>query len=672
VAKKRVSKTKPQEKGALTFGICFVLFVLTWIVFGQTTGFTFINYDDGLYVYGNPEVTKGLSLHGIAWAFTHVHGGNWHPLTSISHLLDCQLYGLNAGAHHFTNVLLHSIAVVLLFLALEQMTGARWRSAVVAALFAIHPLRAESVAWIAERKDVLSGVFFMLTLLTYVRYARKPSAGRYWVIPCVFALGLMSKPMLVTVPFILLLLDYWPLGRLRNFSFAQTKAGNARNARSVQQLLVEKIPFFILSALSCVATLLAQRGAIATAEQLSIGPRIFNAFLSCVVYLGQMFWPFRLGLFYPFPEYGLLAKGLLSAVLLILISAIVFVFRKTHPYLITGWLWYLGMLVPVIGIVQVGMQAHADRYTYLSQIGLSLALVWGVTDVARSWRHRREILSAAAVVTIVILSITAWIQTSYWADSEKIWGRTLAVAPNSNLAQASFGNALLSKGRAAEAIPYYEKALALRPDDAAGHNTLADALRRSGRLDEAIAQFRTVLELRDRQGDAKKGEAHYNLANALLEKNQIVESIEEYRHAVELEPNNLDYHNNLGNALLRQGLEADAIAEYEKVLTIDPASVAARGNLAWIWATSFNPARRQGFRALDVARQANELSGERDPIILNALAAAYAETGQFTKAVSTAQQALDLASGGNPQLTTLLREEIALFRAGMPYHAPSR
>ena len=672
MAKKKISKAKPQEQGAVSFGICFVLFVITWIVFGQTTGFTFINYDDGLYVYGNPEVTKGLSLHGIGWAFTHVHGGNWHPLTSISHLLDCQFYGLNAGAHHFTNVLLHSIAVVLLFLVLEQMTGARWRSAFVAAFFAIHPLRAESVAWIAERKDVLSGVFFMLTLMAYVRYVRKPSTVHYWTVPCVFALGLMSKPMLVTLPFILLLLDYWPLGRVQKFSLTKAKPGNVHNARSLQQLFVEKIPLFILSALSCIATLVAQTGAIATAEQLSVAARIYNAFVSCVVYLAQMFWPFRLGLFYPYPEHGLLAKGVLSAALLILISVIVFVLRKTHPYLITGWLWYLGMLVPVIGIIQVGLQSHADRYTYLSQIGLSVALVWGVTDVSRSWRHRREILSAAAVLTIVVLSIAAWMQTSYWADSEKIWGHTLAVAPNSNLAQASFGNALLSKGRAADAIPYYEKAIALRPDDAEGHNTLADALRRSGRLDEAIAQFRTVLELRSRQGDAKKAEAHYNLANALLEKNQVIDAIEEYRHAVELEPNNLDYHNNLGNALLRQGLEAEAIDEYEKVLTIDPASVAARGNLAWTLATSFNPARRQGFRALELARQANELSGERDPIILNALAAAYAETGQFAKAVSTAQQALDLAAQGNPQLTKLLQQEIALFRAGSPYHAPSR
>jgi len=273
VAKKKGSKTKPQGQGAVTFGICFGLLAITWIVFGQTISYAFINYDDRAYVFGNPEVTKGLSLHGIGWAFTHVHGGNWHPLTSISHLLDCQLYGLSAGGHHFTNVLLHSVAAILLFLLLQQMTGARWRSAFVAALFAIHPLRAESVAWVSERKDVLSGVFFMITLMAYVRYVRKPSSKHYWAILFLFALGLMSKPMLVTLPFVLLLLDYWPLGRLRQSpspSKSKTKTADVRKARSIQQLLVEKIPLFILSAASCIATLLAQTGAIASTEQLSL------------------------------------------------------------------------------------------------------------------------------------------------------------------------------------------------------------------------------------------------------------------------------------------------------------------------------------------------------------------------------------------------------------------
>jgi Flp pilus assembly protein TadD len=657
VAKEKTNKTRLTN--AITIAVCVALLAITWAVFAQTTRFSFINFGDDLSVYGNPEIITGLSPHGIVRAFTHVHGGNWHPLTSISHLLDCQFYGLNAGAHHFTNALMHSISVLLLFFALQQMTGARWQSAFVAALFAIHPLRAESVAWIAERKDVLSGVFFMLTLMAYVHYAKKPSFERYCAVLVAFALGLMSKPMLVTLPFILMLLDYWPLGRLKN-------------KPSAQQLTVEKIPLFVLSAVSGIATLFAQKSAVASTQHLQLAPRIFNAFFSYVVYLGQMFWPTRLGLSYPVAEPGLLGKGILSVAVLLVISAIIFLFRKTHPYLVTGWLWYLGMLVPVIGIVQVGLPAHADRYTYLSQIGLSIALVWGVTDLASSWPYRREILGAAGALTIAVLAMMAWKQTSYWAESETIWGHTLSVAPNSNLAQAKLGNALLKKGRAPEAVPHYERAISLQSGDAEEHDTLADALRRSGRLDEAIAEFRTVLDLRSRQGDAKVGEAHGNLGNALLEKNQVDDAIAQYRKAIELEPKKVDFHNNLGNALLKRGLEGQAIAEFEKALSIEPASVAARGNLAWVLSTSFNRAHRQGFRAVELAHQANELSGGHDPIILNALAAAYAETGQFSKAISTAQQALKLTGGSNAPLTKLLQQEIALYRGGLPYHAPAR
>ncbi len=675
VAKKNVGKAEPKGQSAVTLGICFVLFAVTWVVFGRTLSYPFINFDDYAYVYGNPEVRKGLSLHGIAWAFTHVHGGNWHPLTSISHLLDCQLYGLNAGSHHFTNVLLHSIAVILLFLLLQQMTGARWRSAFVTALFAIHPLRVESVAWIAERKDVLSGVFFMLTLMAYVRYVRRPSSARYWPVLFLFALGLMSKPMLVTLPFVLLLLDYWPLGRVRSTSSAaksKTRHADVRNVRSIGQLLIEKIPLLILSAASCVAALLAQAKAqaIVSVQELPLTARISNAFVSCIVYLGQLFWPRSLGLFYPYAANNLLVgEGVLAIAALLVISTIFVVLRKTHPYLITGWLWYLGMLVPVIGVIQVGMQAHADRYTYLPQIGLSFALVWGINDLSSSWRHRRTILGVIGGLAIVVLTGCAWIQTSYWSDSEKLWGHTLAVTPNTSLAEASLGDALLKEGRAREAIPYYEKALVLQPDDAEARNNLAYSLRQSGRLDEAIAQFRKVVELRSRHADPKKADAYSNLGRALVEKNQLDEAIDQYRHAVDLQPDTWNFHNSLGNALLARGLTKEAVVQYEKALAINPRSVAICGNLAWILATSSDPALRDGSKALELARLANERSGGRDPLVLNALAVAYAETGQFPQALSTAQQALDLvASQGSTDLTKLLRHEIDLYRAGSPYH----
>src|SRR4029450_10959080 len=324
----------------LTVGICLSLAVLTWLVFGQTLWHDFINYDDPRYVYENTKITGGLSISGIAWAFTHIHSTNWHPLTTISHMLDCQLYGLRAGWHHFTNVLLHTVVVILLFLALAEMTGAFWRSGFVAAVFAIHPLRVESVAWIAERKDVLSGVFFMLTLLAYLHYTPLPSLRRYLVVVFVLACGLMSKPMLVTLPFVLLLLDYWPLDRIRG---------------QFRMCLLEKLPLVALSAISSIATLVAQKGAVGWTEDLPIFERINNAVVSYILYIWQMFWPARLAVFYPHPENALPPWEIIASLLLLIcITAVAIALRKQRPYLMTGWLWCLGMLVQVIGLVHVG------------------------------------------------------------------------------------------------------------------------------------------------------------------------------------------------------------------------------------------------------------------------------------------------------------------------------
>ena len=351
-------------------------------MFGQTIGHDFVNFDDKTYVYGNPIVTSGLTLVGIKWAFTHSHALNWHPLTTISHMLDCQLFGLDPAGHHFTNVLLHTIAVLLLFFVLRQMTGMLWRSAFVAALFAIHPLRVESVAWIAERKDVLSAVFFMLTLGAYVRYTRNRTVGRYIVMAFLFACGLMSKPMLVTTPFVLLLLDWWPLARLQ-----RTEIKGQRT--EMKGLLLEKVPLIFMSAASCVATLIAQHGVTGQMEPLPLTWRIENALISYVVYIRQMFWPTKLAGFYPahpFPFW----EVILATVFLVASSALAIALRKTRPYIFTGWFWYLGMLVPVIGIFQVGLQSHADRYTYLPQIGLSVLLTWLVADLPKTPNTERR------------------------------------------------------------------------------------------------------------------------------------------------------------------------------------------------------------------------------------------------------------------------------------------
>ena len=377
--------------------ICLGLVAVTWAVFGQTLAHDFVNFDDHVYVYENPLVVRGLSIEGIIGAFTHTHALNWHPLTTLSHMLDCQLYGLKAGGHHLTNVILHTISVLLLFLVLKQMTDGLWQSAFVAALFAIHPLHVESVAWVSERKDVLSAVFFMLTLAAYARYVRVPSAPRYLLVALLFACGLMSKPMLVTLPFVLLLLDYWPLGRIGG---QKSEVGSR-----LRRLITEKIPLFALSAVSCIATLLTQRQGPNTIDQLPFLWRLNNTFVSYVTYIWQMLWPARLAVFYPHPNDRLPLLEVTAAIaFLVGVSLLVTYLRRTKPYLVTGWFWYLGMLVPVIGFVQVGEQAHADRYTYLPQIGLYIMIAWTVGDLLleSTSRVRRALVGVAAAIAIVM------------------------------------------------------------------------------------------------------------------------------------------------------------------------------------------------------------------------------------------------------------------------------
>jgi tetratricopeptide (TPR) repeat protein len=600
--------------------------VLTWIVFGQTLWHDFINYDDPRYVYENTKITGGLSFSGIAWAFTHIHSMNWHPLTTISHMLDCQLYGLKAGAHHFTNVLLHSIAAILLFLTLQYMTGAFWRSAFVAAVFAIHPLRVESVAWIAERKDVLSGVFFMLTLLAYVHYARAPSIWRYLMVIFVFALGLMSKPMLVTLPFVLLLLDHWPLGRIRE------EGSNV--GHQLFKLAGEKIPLIALSAVSSVVTFVAQKGAVGETEQLSVLARINNAVVSYVAYIWQMLWPMRLAVFYPHPENRLpLWEIIASLLLLICLTVLAIALRKQRPYLITGWLWYLGMLVPVIGFVQVGWQGRADRYTYLPQVGLYIAVTWAVADLTALRRHQRTILSAAAILSVGVLSWCAWIQTSYWRDSETLFRHALAVTANNDVAENNLGIVFLRQGKLDQAISLLQAAVDLRPDNSP---------------------------------------AHENLAKALLQKGQVADALIHYRKLLKLQPDNIEVHNIVGTVLIQQGRIREGVEEWQKVLVIQPDNGNAMSNLAWVFATSPDDPLRDGKRAVQLAEDAMRISGRRIPIIFRTLAAAYAESGEFSKAIQVAQQGIELAnSQGNSGLATELQGNIALYQEQRPLRDPS-
>jgi protein O-mannosyl-transferase len=577
--------------GGLVTGLVSVfLAVIVWIAFGRALGNDFVSYDDLSYVVQNPGVTNGLTLDGIQWAFTHVHATNWHPLTTISHMLDCQLYGLQPWGHHLTNILLHATAAILLFLALRKLTGDLWPSLLVAAVFAVHPLRVESVAWVSERKDVLSGVFFMLTLWAYARYARGNGPRSFWYIMVVvlFALGLMCKPTLVTVPFVLLLLDYWPLDRSRRSSSLGHEISRSRWA----WLVAEKVPLFVLSAASCAATLLAQKQALGASLKPPFGERIGNALVSYVVYLGQMIWPAHLAVLYPYPEGNLkVSQVILALLLLLIISTGFFLWRRKYPFLLTGWLWYLGMLVPMIGIVQVGSQVRADRYTYLPQIGLYLLVAWVAMELFHQWRRSRIILAVAALLIVAALITRSYFQTSYWQDTETLWKHATIATSNNYIATSNLAQTLFQSGRFDEAIAECQKALKIKPDFAAAHNNLGAALvenqrggdgarRQNGAVDEAIVHYRRALQI---QPDF--AQAHRNLGNALLLKRQIDAAIAHYQKALEIDPGYAEAWYNLGNAFLAQNKYGESIADYKAAVGIRPDYFEAHYNLGRVLAT---------------------------------------------------------------------------------------
>ena len=619
-------------------GICVFLAVITWLVFGQTLGHDFVNYDDDVYVYENPRVMSGITAQGLKWAFTRGHGYNWHPLTTISHMLDCQIYGVKAAGHHFTNVALHSVAVLLLFLVLRQMTGGPgrtgniWRNAFVAALFAIHPLHVESVAWIAERKDILSAVFFMLTLGAYAHYVRKATVIRYVTMSILFACGLMSKPMLVTLPFVLLLLDYWPLGRftVRAATTNTAKPPSWWDRQSIlPRLILEKLPLFALAAVSSIVTILIQRHGITPFERLPLPLRIYNASVSGITYIRQMIWPWRLAPFYPYPSGRLsILVPVFAIAVLVFVTYQAWALRKQHPYFITGWFWYLAMLLPVIGIFQVGLQAHADRYTYLPHIGLYLLLTWTFVDLTARWHYRFAISGVAATVVIIALSLSAWRQTSHWKNSEALWTHTLAVTSRNDIAHHSLGVIFLERGK----------------------------------LDQAIANLREALEIR---GDNAK--AHAGLAIALMQNGNASEAFLHWQKSLQLEPGNVFARDNLGVALAQQGRTREAVAQWQESLKYEPDDESAQNKLAWVLATAPDPSLRDGARAVQLAERVLQLSGYGKAVVFRTLAAAYAETGRFRAAIEIAKRGLQLATEQKDSaLADELRKNISLFENNVP------
>ena len=636
-------------------GICIFLAGIVWFVFFQTLQHDFINFDDPDYILKNRHVNAGLTSAGIGWAFTSVYAANWHPLTWLSHMLDCQFYGLNPWGHHLSSVLLHGLNAVLLFLVLRRMTGALWPSAFVATVFAVHPLRVESVAWIAERKDVLSALFFILTVGAYARYTRRSSAARYGLVLFLFALGLMCKPMLVTVPLILLLLDYWPLQRL---------ADKARKrAVPTKRLLLEKLPFFALSGGLGIMTILAQKDALRPLAHFPLSTKLGNALLSTVTYIRQMFWPSDLVAYYPLSAASIVpAKVIGAVVLLLVISGLVFYLRG-HRYLVTGWLWYLIMLVPVIGILQVGNQAHADRYTYLPQIGLYLMVAWGGSELIKRWQLRPLVAAVPAFLILIPLALLARAEAAHWRESETLWRHALARTSHNAMAELNLGEALYRKNALDEAVSHFRRAAEIQPDVATIHGSLGVALFSQGQLQEAMDHMRRSLEL-----DPKQAGIHSSFGVALLEAGKVDESLAHLKKALEIDPNEADAHYNLGNTLLRKGAAAEAVAEYERALQLNPNDIQALNNAGWILSTWPDASVRNGSKAVAMAEKAYLLTQGSDPVIGATLAAAYAETGRFGEAIATAREALQSAlRQGDRARADYLRGQITLFELGQPF-----
>jgi tetratricopeptide (TPR) repeat protein len=654
-----------------TIVIYLFLAAISLVVFGQTIRYDFVNFDDDLYVYNAPAIQAGLTAQGIALAFTSQHARNWHPLATLSHMLDCQLYGLKPGGHHATNVILHIITVLLLFRVLREMTGAVWKSAIVAALFAVHPLHVESVAWVSERKDVLSAMFFLLMLGAYVRYARGPSMTRYLLVAVLFAAGLMSKPMLVSVPAILLLLDYWPLRRFEQPSSTtgKTKIVNSGNQPCTRQrLFLEKIPLFVLAGGSCVATFVLQKRATGAIPPLPFLWRVENAFVSYMIYVWKTLWPTHLAVFYPHPNNTLpIWVVILAMMLLLAITVSAIVFRNKRPYVFTGWSWYLVMLMPVIGLIQVGEQGHADRYTYLPHIGLFLLAVWFAADVAAVRESRSRFATATAAVIILALASAAFIQASYWRNSETLWTHALDVTSDNDVAHNNLGYLRVDQGELDKAIAHFEAALEIRSRKLDPHYdvgsafvqmNLADALARKGQPDEALVHYEEAIRLQPNYANA-----YYNRGNVLFTKGRIDEAMADWEKTLQIQPNDADAHTCIGNAFLRQSSPKEAIAHYEKAMALAPGDPHSRNNIAWVLATSSDASIRDGVKAVELAQEAVQLSRGRDSKFIRTLAAAYAESSRFPEAIAAAQQAITIAAmQGNTGLANTLRKEIALYR----------
>jgi tetratricopeptide (TPR) repeat protein len=655
------------------------LALVTLLVYLPVCRCNFLVYDDNDYVTENQVVQNGLTWAGVKWAFTTWHAGNWHPLTWLSHMLDCELFGLNPGAQHLVNVLFHAANTVLLFVLLLRLAGSLWPGALVAALFAWHPLHVESVAWISERKDVLSTFFALLALLAYARFAEtlKVQGSKfkvfYGLALVFFALGLMSKPMLVTLPFVMLLLDYWPLQRMswakgRGSSETAASALDPRPA-TLGQLILEKWPFFLLSAASSVMTFFAQRGgeAVVSLARVSLCYRLENAPVAVGRYLLKMIWPADLAVIYPMPD-KISAPTVAAAVaVLILISAAAWLTRWRSPYWLVGWLWFLGTLVPVIGLVQVGGAALADRYSYFPSIGVFLVAAFGFREMATRFQFPSIAGVAAAVL---ILGSCLWAterQLGFWRDSETLFRHALAATRDNEIAHVNLGVALERQGDLDEALAEYRAAATLAPGRYQIHNNLGNLLDKMGQPDQALAEYREAVRLKP-----ELPSLHDGLGSVLAERGRFSEAMDEYTNAAQRDPTCPWPHFEMAKTLLQQGRDAEAVGQFREALRIDPDNFQILAYTARVLAAAENPQIRDGKAALKFARRANALTGGTQPLVLDALGMACAESGDFTNAQNLTQRALELATAARMKNLESLRQRLQLYQNHQPWRESFR
>jgi tetratricopeptide (TPR) repeat protein len=656
--------------------IYLILALTTTAVFYQVCTYDFINFDDTTYIYENPNIQNGITPKAIKWAFTTGYASNWHPLTWLSYMLDWQLYGPEPAGYHITNLIFHIANTLLLFIVLKQMTHKLWPSAFVAALFALHPLHVESVAWVSERKDVLSTFFWMLTMWAYVRFVNRPKIASYLLVIVFFALGLMSKPMLVTLPFVLLLLDYWPLDRF------SPKRGKAGSKYSLPYLLVEKALLFAMTLTSCIVTFIVQKkGGAMEWENYSLPVRLANAFISYMQYIIKMVWPSRLAVFYPHPNQNVsILYAVISAVFLLVVTILIFRFAKNHRYLLTGWFWYLGTLVPVIGLIQVGAQAIAYRYTYITLTGLFIIIAWGLPDLLAKWQYKKIALTLSALLIIIAISVCAHFQLRYWQNSLTLFQHDLNVTRDNYVAHFCVAGPLREQGKLNETIYHCSEAIRIKPKYTKALNCLGIALCEAGRIDEAIPYYKKAVEIDPHFDDANinlalalaaKGDSaatHINTGHALALQGKLDEAAVHLTEALWLDPQSAQAHYYLGQVLVQIGKIGKALTHFEKALRLKPDWIEPMNNLAWLLAASKETTIHNPDKAIRLVRRACELANYKEPVLLDTLAVAYAAKGDFSKAIETAEKALELCQSSEQKtLKKEIESRLALYKAGKPY-----